>query len=249
MMELEIWKDIPGYEGLYQVSDLGNIKSLGRRVLKSNGIYENKSSLILKQSDNGRGYKNVRLSDINGKPKSHYVHRIVALTFIGECEGVVDHIDGIRSNNKLSNLRYLSPRDNTSINKRNKTSKYTGVHLCKRSNKWRACIRIMQKKYPLGNFSCENQAGKAYQQALYNWEKYDINPKGEKLERKKSEVCTSKNKSAKKKNNKIVLDASTGIFYESLKEVHKLLYENSCYKYLSQMISGSRPNKTNLIYV
>ena len=76
-MDNEIWKDIPGYEGLYQISNLGRIKSLPR---ERNNQYSNKE-LILKQTDDGRGYLQVILNN-NGKRKGFKVHKLVAQIFL-----------------------------------------------------------------------------------------------------------------------------------------------------------------------
>lgn len=101
----ELWKVIPGFEGLYEVSSLGRVRSCARTVfgLKKQTV----DARDLKQSDNGRGYSKVCLWR-DGHESSRYVHRLVLLAFVGEppphCEAC--HNDGIRSNNNLSNLRW-----------------------------------------------------------------------------------------------------------------------------------------------
>lgn len=109
--EVEIWKDIPGYEGLYQVSNLGRVKSLGRILNNGRGQYSIKEA-ILKQNPNEKGYLMVCLTD-RGK-KTHKVHRLVAQSFIkhpgGKCE--VNHIDGSKLNNKACNLEWVTHREN-----------------------------------------------------------------------------------------------------------------------------------------
>ena len=99
-MDIEIWKDIPEYEGLYQVSNLGNIYSLI-------------SSKKIKSVDRGNGYFMVGLSK-NKKKTCLQVHRIVLTAF---CPNVFDkpevnHIDGNPSNNKLSNLEWCNRKEN-----------------------------------------------------------------------------------------------------------------------------------------
>lgn len=116
-MEAEVWKDIPGYEGEYQASDQGRIKSLKRKALSRNWCtrqpyYRTVPERILKP---GRYCKNGHVSVIlrrgtNGRS----VHQLVMKTFIGEApEGMeVLHINGQPTDNRLSNLRYGSRRDN-----------------------------------------------------------------------------------------------------------------------------------------
>lgn len=105
----EIWKDIIGYEGYYQASDLGNIKSLNRIV--NHPLYGDMPvySKQLKTGKNNRGYLTVSLWK-DGKGKTFTVHRLVLSTFILNInnEKEINHIDGNKENNKLSNLEWLS---------------------------------------------------------------------------------------------------------------------------------------------
>lgn len=96
----EIWKDIKGYEGLYQVSNLGRVRSLGNN--------KNRKEKILKHVLNDRGYPTVGLCK-NGKAKRCYVHRLVYEAFIGEIpEGMqINHKDENKENNVLSNIDTL----------------------------------------------------------------------------------------------------------------------------------------------
>ena len=100
----EQWKDIPGYEGYYQVSNTGKVKSL-------TGYYKNKRSILLKHSLS-RGYSRVLLC-VNNKRKSIYVHKLVMLAFVGESNGLqVNHINGVKTDNRLSNLEYVTQSEN-----------------------------------------------------------------------------------------------------------------------------------------
>lgn len=242
MEEVEIWKDIPGYEGLYQASNLGQLKSLDRPLSKKRGR-------VLKQSDKGNGYKKVALHDINSVQKTHSVHRLIALTFLGFSIDVADHIDGNKSNNRLDNLRYVSSRKNSSTYQKNTTSIFTGVHWEKRVSKWKASIRILQKRYTIGFFESESEASIAYQQALYTWENYSINPKGIKLEKQETKMFDGSIRKPKNRTSKIVLDTSIGIFYKSLRESYETYCHPFSYRSLSGMLMNDFPNKTNLIYV
>lgn len=108
---MEVWKDIPGYEGLYQVSDHGRVKSLARKVERGAGFYVCKERVLKPALVDG--YPMVALSR-NGKAKSIRVHILVMLTFVGPCpEGQeVLHKNGIRSDARLSELSYGTRREN-----------------------------------------------------------------------------------------------------------------------------------------
>lgn len=111
----EVWKDIQGYEGLYQVSNFGRVKSLGRYkkspLLKSGYFWA--SEKFLKLSKRVDGYLNVRLSK-NGKCKNFKVHRLVAIAFIPNSKNLpqIDHIDADKTNNNVNNLRWCTCKEN-----------------------------------------------------------------------------------------------------------------------------------------
>lgn len=113
MKEKEIWKDIPGYEDVYQVSDLGRVRSLDRYVISSSGrkrFYEGREMKFRKDKD---GYLRVGLSK-NGILKTYRIYSLVAKTFIGpKPENYqICHIDSDKLNNALSNLRYDTRSEN-----------------------------------------------------------------------------------------------------------------------------------------
>ncbi len=121
MEEKEIWKDVLGYEGLYQVSNLGRVKSLSRK-LNFGWTYRITPSKILKpslrkrKSDFEIGYFVVGLHK-NGKTKYIYIHRLVATHFIPNSKNKpqIDHIDGNTANNKASNLRWCTVKENNNF--------------------------------------------------------------------------------------------------------------------------------------
>ena len=110
---MEIWKDVIGYEGIYSVSSLGNIKSNDRIVVHGYGGDKLLNGINRKQVKSTSGYLTIVLSKY-GVSKRHSVHRIVLSSFIGEPIEKSDccHLDGVRTNNSLSNLRWDSRKGN-----------------------------------------------------------------------------------------------------------------------------------------
>lgn len=113
MIQDEVWKDIEGYEGLYQVSTCGNIKSLPKVRRNGTGTYIQKERL-LKPSNTSTGYKKVELCK-DGKRKSFKVHRLVAIAFIPNPDNKpeVNHIDGNKINNNIDNLEWVTSSENS----------------------------------------------------------------------------------------------------------------------------------------
>lgn len=113
----EIWRDISGYEGLYQVSNLGNVKSL-----------KFGKERIMKYTINRGGYYHLELSS-KGKCKQYNVHRLVALAFIPNPDNkeCVDHINGVRLDNRVENLRWCTKEENANfpLAKQNKSISMT----------------------------------------------------------------------------------------------------------------------------
>jgi hypothetical protein len=172
-MEKEIFKDIPEYEGKYQVSNLGNVKSLPREI--DNGIRKFISKeRILKPSKDGGGYYHVIICK-EGNKKSIKVHVLVAMAFLNHVPNgtqniEVDHKNEIKTDNRVENLQILSGGEHRrkTAKSRNTSSKYTGVYWNKSRNKWQSNIRIDGKLKFLGYFSEEHQAHLVYQKALNN---------------------------------------------------------------------------------
>lgn len=112
----EIWKDIPGYEGLYQASNLGRIRSLDAIIYRSasrtrNGYYAKKRGKILHLCNGVQGYLVVNLGQ---RHKNKRVHRLVALTFIPNPgnKPMINHIDGNVKNNNINNLEWCTNQEN-----------------------------------------------------------------------------------------------------------------------------------------
>ncbi len=111
---MENWKDIPEYEGLYQVSDLGRVRSLDKVVIQKDGIARKMKGKILKSRQEVT--QNRHYVDLynNKKRKRFYVHSLVVLAFIGERPEGYDicHISGDNQDNRLANLRYDTKSQN-----------------------------------------------------------------------------------------------------------------------------------------
>lgn len=105
----EIWKDIKGYEGLYQVSNIGRVKSLKRHRRGSGKELVCVNEKIKALQDNGHGYMTTTLYQ-NNKGQVVYIHRLVAVAFISNPNNLpcVNHINEDKSNNSASNLEWCS---------------------------------------------------------------------------------------------------------------------------------------------
>lgn len=109
----EEWKDIKGFEGFYQVSNLGRVKSIATRRCLHGKIYVINRERILTPTDNGNGYLMVDLKN-NNKRTSVGVHRLVASAFVYKPDGcdVVNHIDYDTHNNSFENLEWCTQKEN-----------------------------------------------------------------------------------------------------------------------------------------
>lgn len=130
----EIWKDIPGWEGCYQASTMGRIKSLCR-IIASGRMLKTK---VLRQNFIKRGYLAARLY-FGGKQKSYQVARLVAITFLPNPEGkpTVDHINNIKTDNRVENLRWATYQENMN----NPVSIQRRKEMMRGVNFWERCKR------------------------------------------------------------------------------------------------------------
>jgi hypothetical protein len=125
----EVWKDIAGYEGKYQVSNLGRVRSIGRNTIcdsdhRRSHYVRSLDGKILKQSMTNDGYFRVSLYDKDNKLKYVPVHRLVARAFVdGYKEGMqVNHINEMKFVNCAVNLEWVTPSQNINYGERNKKS-------------------------------------------------------------------------------------------------------------------------------
>ena len=152
---MEEWKSVKGYEGVYQVSSLGNIRRKGK--ISNRKLYKEKN-----------GYLTVNLSRC-GLSSTRTVHSIVAEAFLNHVRGerglVVDHINNIKDDNRVENLQIITLRENL-LKDSVSTSEYAGVYWAKDRNKWRAILTYNYNKYNLGTFGSEEEARDAYLKKL-----------------------------------------------------------------------------------
>jgi hypothetical protein len=148
----EAYLTVKGFP-IYEVSNFGNIR---HKTTKE----------ILKPGVNDKGYRCVNLS-LNSKKQKFQLHRLVATTFLNNCDDkeCVDHIDGNKLNNNLSNLRFATKQQNNFNRKKisgEMTSRHKGIHFSKEKNKYRAKIRHNGIDIHIGYFLNEDDASRAY---------------------------------------------------------------------------------------
>lgn len=105
----ERWLPIPGYEGFYEVSGHGRVRSLNRTILRSDGVWQPCRGRVLRPGgSNGPGHLFVNLCGMDKRHRVHWVHRLVLQAFVGPCPTgkMCCHWDDGPKNNRLSNLRW-----------------------------------------------------------------------------------------------------------------------------------------------
>jgi len=162
----EIWKDVVGYEGYYQVSNLGNVKSLDRVINTKQGL-RNINGRLLKPA-NQKGYEIVPLhaKELGYNQKTVLVHHLVAEAFLNHktCrEIVVDHINYIKNDNRLVNLQIISQRENINRSRSDRfKSKLRGASWNKRLKKWKCEVYFAGKRHFFGYFKTEVECHETY---------------------------------------------------------------------------------------
>jgi hypothetical protein len=147
-MTKEIWKDIEGYEGIYQVSNLGNVKSFKRG-----------SERMLKPCKDRRGYLIVDLYK-NGKHKNNKIHRLVAQAFISNQENKpeINHIDEDKTNNNVDNLEWSTRKENLNHGTRNeRASRILSIPIIATN------LKTGESTEFYGSHECARQLGLHYQ--------------------------------------------------------------------------------------
>ena len=129
MEEQEIWKPVIGYEGIYEISNLGRIRSVDRIITDINGIERRYKGVILSPCDSSNGYNVVYLRNNNIRSRK-YVHRLVAEAFIDNPNNFnyINHIDLNKKNNRYDNLEWCTQKYNVN---------YSLERMCKQRRKYR----------------------------------------------------------------------------------------------------------------
>ena len=208
-----VWKPIKGYEGLYEVSNLGQVRSLDRIVIHKNEKKIKYNSKILKGYINNRGYLKVKLSK-NKIAKLHSVHRLTIEAFKLNKNNLpyVDHIDTNQLNNRIFNIRWVTPKENMN----------NPITLEKR--KGRKHTEETKKKMS------KSKKGKIFSEETKK--KMSESHKG----KKHSEEAKKKMSNIKNSYKKKVLWIETNIIYDSIVQCSKMM--NICISSISYVCNG-----------
>lgn len=147
---MEVWKDVVGFDR-YQVSNEGRVRSLKGRIK------------ILKQSNHHQGYKHLNICQ-DGKQHKIKVHRLIAKAFLPNPTNLeqVNHKDGNKANNNVSNLEWCSRTDNNNHYWIELSCRRRGVHWHKKAQRWASSMMVNGKSKHLGYFDDKEEAYKCF---------------------------------------------------------------------------------------
>lgn len=178
-MNDEIWKDIPNYEGLYQVSNLGRVRALKRKIKYKNGNCHTYPEKI-KNQVNSCGYLAVTLSK-KGQRRQIKVHRLVALAFIPNPHHYqqINHKDENKHNNQVDNLEWCNAKYNNNYGtKIKRTVAHTDYHLMAmhQDHKRTGYLSSLKLSYPVGQYDKNNKLIKTWKSArevqkIFGWDR------------------------------------------------------------------------------
>lgn len=173
MEEIEEFRDIVGYEGLYQISNFGRVKSLERCVDNRYGTKSLKKEKILKNVIKNTGYLSIDLYK-NNINKNFKIHFLVYVTFgcmYNSKFFEIDHLNRIRTDNYFKNLILVSKRNNH--NNRSNNSKFGVGAIITNYNTYQSSIRINKKNIHIGNYETKEQASNKYQSVKHQIEEIE----------------------------------------------------------------------------
>lgn len=150
-MKKERWKELPGYEGRYKVSTWGRVISNAR----------GNDWRYLNITPSQRGYSTVRVC-WKGYKCRKLVHRLVMETFRGESKLHVDHLNSVKTDNRLENLEYVTHRENVIRFRKKVNPSHRLLGAFPKGKKWDSAIYVNKKSIFLGSFSSARKAHKAY---------------------------------------------------------------------------------------
>ena len=148
----ESFKDVVGYEGLYEVGDMGTVRLVGGAVVP--------------QAIARNGYAYVQLTK-DGKLRFHTAHALVAAAFLGVCPlgSCVNHINRDDADNRLSNLRYATAAESAATRRKNSNNVSGHRGVSKAGKRWAAILTKDGVRHQLGTFLTVEEAGAAYRAA------------------------------------------------------------------------------------
>lgn len=192
MNNKEIWREVKGYEGYYEVSNIGNVRAL-ERIVCNGRISPAKD--VTKRKDN-YGYYHVGLNK-NAKETTRRIHRLVAQAFIPnpEKKPFLDHINTVRTDNRVENLRWVTPKENNDNKLSKEKIKYHNTmflflgKIKKKTKKvleydlygdfireW-VCVRYITENTSLNDnrqvYACANRKAKHCRDKVYRWKEGD----------------------------------------------------------------------------
>jgi hypothetical protein len=168
---IEIWKPVINYEGIYEVSDLGRCRVFERNRKNFKTVITGSKTTIKKLTKSNPGY-NMGNFCKDGVRKLILISRIAYSSFNVELTKglVIDHKNNKRDDDRLINLQQITYRKNITKD-RKRASKFVGVHLERKTMRWKSSIFNKGEKTNLGSFATEEEASEAYQRAKNKIEK------------------------------------------------------------------------------
>ena len=163
----EEWRPIQGYEGMYEVSSFGRVKSLNRVVKERSGKVKTLKGRLLAFHLTNQGYYALNLCK-EGLLEKFTVHKLVSIAFLkhkpNKFSCVIDHLNSIKTDNFYKNLKETSSRYNSTRYKKSNFDNSLGVQ--PRNDKYFSCISVNGKTINLGTFDTKEEASLYYQNAL-----------------------------------------------------------------------------------